>query len=112
MCMKPVAFIRHIVIGSGVTALLRILGYLLKQKGASNIAVEEPGFRLARELFRSGGYTVYPVPVGDDGIDESKLVASAANMVYVTPSHQFPTGSVMPVARRRGLGSSPGRTYY
>lgn len=93
----------HIVIGSGVTALLRILGYLLKQKGASNIAVEEPGFRLARELFRSGGYTVYPVPVGDDGIDESKLVASATNMVYVTPSHQFPTGSVMPVARRRGL---------
>lgn len=39
----------NIIIGNGVTPLLRILGYILRNKH-SRIAVEEPGFRLGREV--------------------------------------------------------------
>ena len=92
----------NIVIGNGVTPLLRILGYILRNKH-SRIAVEEPGFRLGREVFRSGGYEIVPLPLRDDGLDVDALAQADTGLVYVTPSHQFPTGKVMPVGQRYKL---------
>ena len=44
-----------------------------------------------------------PVPVGASGLDLDALNGSGASIAYVTPSHQFPTGCVMPVAHRLKL---------
>ena len=92
----------NIVIGNGVTPLLRILGYILRNKH-SRIAVEEPGFRMGREVFRSGGYEIVPLPLRDDGLDVDALAQADTGLVYVTPSHQFPTGKIMPVGQRYKL---------
>ena len=92
----------NIIIANGVTTLLRILGHLLRLTHR-RIGVEEPGFRLAREIFRSGGYEIVPLPVGEKGFDIDGLKAEKASLAYVTPSHQFPTGKVMSAGERHKL---------
>jgi len=65
-------------------------------------AVEEPGYPPAVELLRGLGLHVAGVPVDDQGLVVDAL-PDAARLVYVTPSHQFPLGSVLSRARRRAL---------
>lgn len=84
----------HIVIAAGTTALLQILTTILKAE-YSEIAVENPGFRLGREVFRSAGYTIFPVSVERGILDIDALQHSRAQVLYISPSHQFPTGAVM-----------------
>ena len=66
------------------------------------VAVEDPGYPLPRKLLTSSGYTVVPVPVDDEGLVVDAL-PDAARLVYVTPSHQFPLGISMSLARRLAL---------
>ena len=54
------------------------------------VAVEEPGYPLARDVFASYGARVVPVRVDDEGLVVDELPA-AARLVFTTPSHQFPT---------------------
>lgn len=91
-----------ILIGSGTIPLLAVLASLLRPDYAC-IAVEEPGFRLGRELFRSRGFSLQPVPVRDGLLSMDTLERSGARLVYVSPSHQFPTGTVMPAGMRYDL---------
>lgn len=65
--------------------------------------VEEPGYAMARHTFASTGAVAIPTPVDDEGLVMDALAPGAARLVYVTPSHQFPLGSVMAVSRRRQL---------
>jgi len=67
-----------------------------------SIAVEDPGYRGTREGLRAAGARLRPVPVDHDGIVPAKIPA-ATRMVFVTPSHQFPTGAVLPLSRRLAL---------
>ncbi|MUP48865.1 PLP-dependent aminotransferase family protein [Veillonellaceae bacterium M2-8] len=83
-----------IVIGAGTSTLLHILTTLLRSS-YSHIAVENPGFRLGRELFRSAGYQLEMIPVKEGALDLSSLEKKAGQLIYVSPSHQFPTGTVM-----------------
>jgi GntR family transcriptional regulator/MocR family aminotransferase len=64
--------------------------------------VEEPGYPPARHLFQSLGARVVGVPVDGEGLDVSAIPA-AAKLVYTTPSHQFPLGVPMSLARRTAL---------
>lgn len=66
------------------------------------VAVEDPGYPPARRLFHSLGARVVPVPVDEEGLDVSRL-PPRAGLVYVTPSHQFPVGTPMSLARRARL---------
>jgi GntR family transcriptional regulator/MocR family aminotransferase len=66
------------------------------------VAVEEPGYPPARLLFESQGARVALVPVDRDGI-RVDLIPQDARLIYVTPSHQFPLGMPMSVARRAAL---------
>ncbi|EGY25449.1 bacterial regulatory s, gntR family protein [Desulfovibrio sp. A2] len=67
------------------------------------VGVEDPGYPLPRALFRNRGFRVTPVPVGPDGMDVDALSQSRCTLAYVTPSHQFPLGHVMPVRNRLRL---------
>jgi GntR family transcriptional regulator/MocR family aminotransferase len=69
----------------------------------SMVAVENPGYHLPRSVFHNQSFTILPVPVGPCGLDLNLLKASGSTVVYVTPSHQLPLGSVMPVANRLAL---------
>lgn len=66
------------------------------------VAMEEPGYPQARMLFSSHGARIAPVPVDDEGLDVAALPSDAA-LVYTTPSHQYPLGTPMSLARRTAL---------
>jgi GntR family transcriptional regulator/MocR family aminotransferase len=63
-----------------------------------SIAMEDPGYIGARAVFNSHNLKISPASVRDDGIDICEL--NNTNAVYVTPSHQYPLGIVMPIAKR------------
>jgi GntR family transcriptional regulator/MocR family aminotransferase len=66
------------------------------------VVVEDPGYTAATRLFASQGARVVGVRVDGEGLVVEDL-PRAARMVYVTPSHQFPTGAVMSLRRRIAL---------
>jgi len=94
--------VEQIVLCSGFEYALSILSQLLK-KSFGRIALEEPGYLGARTIFQNNGLEVVPVDIQKDGLDIKKLDSSKVRAVYVTPSHQFPTGAVMPVQKRLQL---------
>jgi GntR family transcriptional regulator/MocR family aminotransferase len=70
-------------------------------------ALEDPGYAGAALTLRAHGMNVRPVPVDEDGLDVAALPAPddplAPRLVYVTPSHQFPTGATLSLPRRLRL---------
>ncbi|RVX46126.1 GntR family transcriptional regulator [Nonomuraea polychroma] len=90
-----------VLITNGAQQALDLIGRVLIEPGAC-VAVEEPGYPPARLLFRSLGARVAGVPVDAEGIDV-QAIPNAARIVYVTPSHQFPLGTPMSMARRAAL---------
>lgn len=67
--------------------------------------MEEPGFSGARDAIALAGARVVPVPVDADGLDVRAGIARAPDVraAYVTPSHQYPLGTIMTAARRLQL---------
>lgn len=65
---------------------------------------EDPGYLMARRCFEATGARLLRVPVDAQGLDTTHLPCDArARLAYVTPSHQFPLGGTLPVARRQAL---------
>lgn len=91
----------QIVIGAGTQYLLGLLTMLI---GRGNVfSMEDPGFHRTRQVFQDQGVSIKPITLDKEGIHISHLKESGANVTYVTPSHQFPNGMVMPIARRMEL---------
>lgn len=89
----------RLVIGSGANALVFWLAFILR-KTHKKIVFEEPCYPRPRFMFSEFGYDVQPVPVKKNGIDVDRLQKEKADLVYLTPSHQYPTGAAMPVGNR------------
>ena len=89
----------QIIVGAGMEYLLSLLAGLLPH----TIALEDPGYPKARQIFENAGLAVRPVAVDEEGLSVAQLAKSGAEAVYVTPSHQFPTGVMMPFGRRSAL---------
>ena len=92
----------QVVIGAGIQYLIGILAGMIKST-IRTAAVEDPGYEKARYVFEDYGFDTIDIPVGDDGLQIESLKASHAKIVYVSPSHQFPTGSLMPISKRLQL---------
>lgn len=89
----------QIVIGAGSHVLLTFLCLMLRPQ-FSQIGIENPGYPLITTMFRQHGFGVVPIALEEDGIDLGELYQSDVQTVYVTPSHQFPRGMLMPVSKR------------
>ncbi|MFZ5425694.1 MAG: PLP-dependent aminotransferase family protein [Thermodesulfobacteriota bacterium] len=101
----------QVVVCSGLQHSLSIVAVLLRQD-RPRVAMENPGYFLARSVLRNHGLEVVPIPVRSGGMDLDALERSGCQAAYVTPSHQFPLGHVMPVENRQRLAawaSEPGR---
>lgn len=70
---------------------------------ARAIGVEDPCYQGALYLFRALGAKVQGVPVDEAGIEVERLPASGFALLYVTPSHQYPTGVTLSLERRLAL---------
>ena len=92
----------QIIVSSGMEYCLSLLCQLIRDD-FHNIALEDPGYIGAKDIFINNGYNVTPISLEEDGINLDELENSSAKIVYVTPSHQFPTGTVMPIAKRLKL---------
>jgi GntR family transcriptional regulator / MocR family aminotransferase len=91
----------QIVIGAGTQYLLWLLSLILRK--GQVVGFENPGYHRARITFEHNGLLTVPIELDENGIDINQLQKSRANHVYVTPSHQFPYGMIMPVSRRLEL---------
>lgn len=91
----------QIVVGAGMEYLLMLLCRLLPR--ASVFAVEEPGYQRSAAVISGSGAKLRRVRLDKSGISVNELAVSGASVAFVTPSHQFPTGTVMPAARRLEL---------
>ena len=94
----------QIVITDGAQQALDICARLLVSPG-DVVVVEDPGYEAARAAFAAAGATLVAVPVDEEGLDPDRLPRRLrrARLVYVTPSHQFPTGAILTAARRQAL---------
>ncbi len=92
----------QIVIGAGVQYLIGILAGIIRED-YNNAAVESPGYEKARYIFEDYSFNTTEIPVRDDGLNTEMLYKSNADVVYISPSHQFPTGSLMPIKKRLQL---------
>ncbi|MCI9148650.1 MAG: PLP-dependent aminotransferase family protein [Hungatella sp.] len=91
----------QIIIGAGNEYLLMLLYQILGTERV--IAMENPTYKQAYRVFESLGYGIVPVGMDGLGMDIRALRNSRADIAYVMPSHQYPTGIVMPVGRRQEL---------
>src|SRR6266851_695926 len=92
-----------IIVVTGVAQALALLARVLRARGMSEIAVEDPGSRGARDDLAYWGLRPVPVPVDEHGLQVGELARGAARAVLLTPAHQFPTGVVLAPQRRRDL---------
>ena len=92
----------QIIICSGTQSCLSLLCQLFRSH-STNIAIEDPGYDGARDVFINNGYNVIPIDVENSIINVEQLENSLAKIFYVTPSHQFPTGTIMSIHQRTKL---------
>jgi GntR family transcriptional regulator/MocR family aminotransferase len=94
----------QILVTSGAQQALEICARVLVNEG-DRVIVEDPTYQGVNAAFIAAGAEVVRVPVDRQGLVVSELPEDgpAVRLVYVTPSHQFPTGAVMSASRRYAL---------
>ena len=91
----------QVLVTSGAQQAFDLVASTFLRRGAV-VAIEDPGYPQARRAFERHGARLVPVPVDHDGM-VVEAIPDDADAVYVTPSHQSPTGVTMSGARRRAL---------
>lgn len=92
---------RDIVVTNGAQQALDLLARVVLEPG-SLVAMEDPGYSPARQLFVAMGARVASVAVDEQGLQVDQI-PDGTRLIYVTPSHQFPLGMPMSQARREAL---------
>jgi GntR family transcriptional regulator/MocR family aminotransferase len=96
----------QVVVVNGTQQAADLLARVWLDPGDAAV-VEEPGYPEAALALRAYGVYVLPTAVDADGLQVERLPAAdspqAPRLIYVTPSHQFPTGTVLSLGRRLAL---------
>ena len=91
----------QIIVGAGNDYLLMLLEKILGRHVP--VAMEYLSYKRAYRIFQSFAYPVTLVGMDDQGMKVDEVAACNAKLAYVMPAHQYPTGTVMPIARRMEL---------
>ena len=91
----------NIVIGAGAEYLYNILIQLLGKDLCYGL--ENPGHRKIRQVYEANGVDIAPISLDESGASLTSLLFSHADVLHISPGHQYPTGVVMPIVRRRQL---------
>lgn len=92
---------KQIIVGAGTEYLYGLIVQLLGRN--SIIATENPGYQKISMVYESNGVATRHLSMDEQGISIKELEESDANVVHISPNHHFPTGKVMPAARRHQL---------
>ncbi|HLJ03669.1 MAG TPA: PLP-dependent aminotransferase family protein [Solirubrobacteraceae bacterium] len=100
-----------IVITSGYAQAAWLILTVLAARGARTLAVEDPSASDdARPIAESLGMNVVGIPVGDDGARVDAVAELEADVLILTPSHQWPTGGVLSAKARAAVLAWAART--
>ena len=91
----------EVIVVSGSQQALDLIVRVLLERG-DRVAIENPSYQGTRQILLAAGARLLPVPVDRDGLNPAKLPRNA-RLCFVTPSHQFPTGAILPLTRRLAL---------
>lgn len=91
----------QVIVVNGSQQALDLIARVLIERG-DRVAIEDPTYQGTREVLRVAGAELWPVAVEREGLDPNRL-PPGARLAFVTPSHQFPTGAVLSLARRLAL---------
>lgn len=91
----------QIIVGAGIEYLTMLLSELFDRDEV--FALENPGYGKINTILKNNGRKINYIDVDENGLCVDALKKSNSDIVYTTPSHQFPTGAVMPVGRRLEL---------
>ncbi len=93
----------QVVIVNGSQQALDLVARLTIDRD-DRVVIEEPSYLSARQVFVAAGARLIPIAVDRDGLDVSQLPRGGdVRLAYVTPSHQFPLGGMLPIPRRLDL---------
>ncbi len=88
----------EVIVVNGSQQALDLVARVLVEPG-QQVAIEDPHYQGTREVLRAAGARLCPVPVDRDGVIPAKLPARSG-LIFITPSHQYPTGAILPLDRR------------
>ena len=91
----------QIIVGAGTEYLHNLLIQLLGNDLV--YGVEDPGYHKIARIYESMKVRYEPVPLDQDGVSVQELEKRSVDIIHTSPSHHFPTGTVMPVSRRYEL---------
>lgn len=91
----------QIILGPSSQYLIQLAMQLMPS--ITDIGIEDPGYKGANQLLELAGYQLHPLPLDHAGVIPHDLNQTPAQLIYLTPNHQFPTGSIMPLERRQAL---------
>lgn len=90
----------QIIITSGATQALTLIAKLLLSPD-DHVVIEDPITTDIQTIFQTTGASLYPIHVDEKGINTALLPKHLRpEFVFITPSHQFPLGSTLPIQRR------------
>jgi len=90
-----------VIIVNGSQQALDLIARVLLERG-DRVAIENPSYQGTRQILLAAGARLIPVPVDREGLNPGRLPGDA-RLCFVTPSHQFPTGAILTLARRLAL---------
>lgn len=92
----------QIILTSGHQQSLQVIASMFAHADWK-FAMEDPGYSGTRQVMEQNHFPITPVPVESDGISVHAVQSLFHTLLCVTPSHQFPLGSVLPISKRLQL---------
>lgn len=65
-----------------------------------SLILEDPGYPAVWDIFQKENFSIHAIPAGKTGIDTAPLQQYTNALLYITPSHQYPLGSILPIKKR------------
>jgi len=91
----------QVIVVNGSQQALDLIARVLLAPGEP-VGIEDPSYQGTTEVLRAAGAPLLPLIVDREGIDPTQIPANA-RIVFVTPSHQYPSGAILPLSRRLAL---------
>ena len=92
----------QVVITCGQQHSMEIIANMFEDTGKT-FSMEDPGYDGIRTIFSNHNFHMNYIPVEKDGISIECATEFNTDLLYITPSHQFPTGAVMSIGKRKEL---------
>jgi GntR family transcriptional regulator/MocR family aminotransferase len=93
---------QQVIVGAGIQYLLGILIGIIKED-YNTVAFEKPGYNKAEYVFEDYMFNIRHIEIADNDFPIDRLRKSDAKVIYISPSHQYPLGTIMPVNKRMEL---------